>query len=179
MKTSKIILGIVVLIALFTSMILTSCEKEQDEIFTEEPQMNSPQEINSGQPGGQVILASQVTNSDYSDAKIGVSHDCKHVDICFKNGKLKQVGIESAYTHLQGEGLLFDCDPDIGLDLTEIITILTPRIIANGGDFTSTADLKNEFIVWFYETYCPADQGGGGGDEGDGGVFDGDAGSNL
>ena len=122
----------------------------------------------------------ETSNNDMMFAKEGVTDDCKHLDVCFKNGKLKAVSINSAFTHLQDGGLLFSCNPDVGLNLTEIITTLTPRIIASGGDFTSTADQKDEFIVWFYETYCPADNGGGGtNDEGDGGTFEGDAGSNL
>jgi len=182
MKTSKILLGIIVSTTLFTSMTLISCQKEDDELMVEDTQLftstTSFEETSSSNE--KTFQSMEVVDNDISFAKSGVSNDCKKVDICLKNGQLKNVATNAAFVQLENGGMLFDCDPDVGLDLTEVITILTPRIIANGGDFTSADDQKDEFIVWFYDTYCPADGGGGGNaDEGSGGVFEGDAGSNL
>jgi hypothetical protein len=179
MKTSKTILGIVILAALFTSIVLTSCQKEDDDLIMEETPDTSIISAENAIGTDQPLMSSEISSNDMSAAKIGVFNDCKKVGICGSNGKLKNVSTNAAFTHLENGGMLFDCNPDVGLDLTEVTTILTPRIIANGGDFTSTADLKDEFLVWFYEAYCPADDGGPNNDEGDGGVFDGDAGSNL
>lgn len=177
MKTSKIILGIVILATLFTSIVLTSCQKEEDDLIMQE----TPDSVTASNSteAQKPLESSEIFTSDLSFAKTGVSNDCKKVDVCMKNGKLKNVSTNAAFVQLENGGMLFDCDSDIGLDLTEVTTILTPRIIANGGDFTSAADQKDEFIVWFYETYCPADTGRENDDEDDGGVFEDDAGSNL
>jgi len=76
------------------------------------------------------LQSSEIIENNVRYAKLDVSNYCKKVSVCLKNGKLKNTSTNAAYVHLENGGKLFDCD--IGLDMTEVINILTPRIVANG-----------------------------------------------
>ncbi len=106
----------------------------------------------------------------------GKADPCKFATMCDQNGKTKSMPIEGIYAHIKNGGSLFSCSADDGLSQGEILNAIIPTILANGGDISSFSDQKNAFQSWYAATYCGA--GGGGGTD-DGGVFDGDAGTDL
>lgn len=173
MKTSVITLGI----GIVTAIVFTSCQKEDNELVPESVQYsNSINEADS--ESAQLMIAEDANYNSVSYLKVGVSGDCKQVDVCQK-GKLKTISINAAYTHMKNGDMLFSCDPDEGLELSEVITIVTPRIIADGGNIYDETTRKAEFEEWFEETYCGIGGGIGGGDTGEGGAFQDGGGSDL
>lgn len=179
MKTTHLITGIVIITSILSLTLTSSCQREE-YLLEEAPvsEINQTTSNNQNTEKEHSIQALELEYNDQIQAQEGVSDDCKKVKICHTNGKLLNISINAAFVQVENGGMLFSCDENIGINYIELTTILTPRIIANGRDYSSYSEQKDEFLVWFYETYCGPDDSHED-DEEEGGTFDDDAGSDL
>ena len=151
----------------------TGCQKEADEITTEENRFTEETVVAEAQ----MFEIDAETFEDMLAAQVGVSANCKKVDVCSK-GKIKSISKNAAYVHVKNGDLLFSCDADDGLEYSEVVTILFPRIVARGADPYDEGERKDEFLTWFDEMFCGTGTPGGS-DPGDGGTFEDGGGTNL
>ena len=165
-------------ISILLTICISSCEKDIDlaedsmiETATVE-QIITPVEVIEPSPA----RSSSRRRKKSTDILLAGNADpCKFATMCDQDGKAKSMPIEGVYAHIKNGGSLFSCSADEGLSQGEILNAIIPTILANGGDITSFSDQKAAFQSWYAATYC------GAGDDGidDGGVFDGDAGTDL
>lgn len=152
MKTTSAILGFCIAMAIA----ITGCKKEPVESTFNDETVS--------------VELKKVSDPTFS---------CTHIDICQKNGHMIRVSINAGYTQLEKGGLLFSCDPSVGISLAQIQAQLNTRVIASGGSLTSKTAQTAAFEDWFYDTYCAPDTDVESGGTGGGGTFDEDAGSDL
>lgn len=75
------------------------------------------------------------------------------IDICHGNGHLINVGIPSAFSHLENGGQLISCDPDEGITYDELRGYLKTKVFNDGGNFNDPTELENAFEDWYINDY--------------------------